>query len=267
MNHTGQSITSILGMHRSGTSCLTGCLQEKGLHLGVVNDCAPHNHKGNKEFQPVVRINRELLEFNDASWDDPPRELEWDDELRDMRDKVLRKIRFQNIQGFKDPRMLLTLPFWMEAVPDFKFVGTFRHPSAVARSLERRANLPPATPSTELWVHYNQLLLEAVDRYKFPIICFDWDPETYLDAIENIADYLGLPKSSRSVSSGFFERKLRTAQNARLLKTSPQAETLYDTLCGRADAYHAVNNLFNPAPQTRPARPVMGRRPRQAALS
>ena len=39
----------ILGMHRSGTSCLAGCLEELGLHLGTVITSAPHNKKGNRE--------------------------------------------------------------------------------------------------------------------------------------------------------------------------------------------------------------------------
>lgn len=43
------STVLILGMHRSGTSCLAGSLQEAGLYLGEVNTAAPHNAKGNRE--------------------------------------------------------------------------------------------------------------------------------------------------------------------------------------------------------------------------
>jgi len=39
----------ILGMHRSGTSCLAGCLEEAGLYLGDVNLKAGFNKKGNRE--------------------------------------------------------------------------------------------------------------------------------------------------------------------------------------------------------------------------
>jgi hypothetical protein len=41
--------------------------------------------------------------------------------------------------GFKDPRTLLTLPFWMEAVTP-KFFGSFRHPLRLTGLL-----LPTAT--------------------------------------------------------------------------------------------------------------------------
>ena len=39
----------ILGMHRSGTSCLTGSLQDKGLYLGQVSQRGTFNKKGNRE--------------------------------------------------------------------------------------------------------------------------------------------------------------------------------------------------------------------------
>ena len=40
---------AILGMHRSGTSCLAGSLQEAGIYLGDVVTSAAHNQKGNRE--------------------------------------------------------------------------------------------------------------------------------------------------------------------------------------------------------------------------
>jgi hypothetical protein len=36
----------ILGMHRSGTSLVAGCLEAAGLYLGPVNNYAPFNKKG-----------------------------------------------------------------------------------------------------------------------------------------------------------------------------------------------------------------------------
>ena len=47
---------AILGMHRSGTSCLTGCLQQMGLNLGKVSDFNEYNLKGNKEDDKIIII-------------------------------------------------------------------------------------------------------------------------------------------------------------------------------------------------------------------
>ena len=43
----------VLGMHRSGTSLLTGSLEAAGLHLGEVNNAARYNPKGNKENESI----------------------------------------------------------------------------------------------------------------------------------------------------------------------------------------------------------------------
>ncbi len=41
----------ILSMHRSGTSCLAGSLQQGGMYLGDVYEHSPHNIKGNRGNQ------------------------------------------------------------------------------------------------------------------------------------------------------------------------------------------------------------------------
>ncbi len=67
----------ILGMHRSGTSCVTGSLQQAGLFLGACHTWSPHNRKGNRENQDFVDLNDDVLATNDGAWDKPPRKLVW----------------------------------------------------------------------------------------------------------------------------------------------------------------------------------------------
>ena len=62
----------VLGMHRSGTSLLTGSLEAAGLYLGEVNNEAPFNRKGNKENESIRELNDALLERNGAAWNRPP---------------------------------------------------------------------------------------------------------------------------------------------------------------------------------------------------
>ena len=71
----------ILGMHRSGTSCLAGSLQASDLELGEVFTANPHNKKGNRESERVMALHESLLEMNSASWDQP-KVVEWDDAHR-----------------------------------------------------------------------------------------------------------------------------------------------------------------------------------------
>lgn len=242
MNRLDQSLVCILGMHRSGTSCLTGSLQQRGLNLGIVNKSAPHNKKGNREHQLAVQINRAVLAYNNASWDSPPGHLVWNDELREMRDSLLRRYRFRGIAGFKDPRTLLTLPFWQEAVPNLTFVATFRNPKAVVSSLNKRTTIKPKLAGMSLWLHYNKILMALADRHDFPVISFDWEPESYLAALDEVAVALGLSgeldeKSELASGGEFFEINLRTTPKSRMNELPPRARELYDRLSAHADAF------------------------------
>ena len=67
-----EQILCVLGMHRSGTSCLTGSLEEAGLHMGDIHTWNPHNLKGNRENQKIVDINDQVLASAGAAWDNPP---------------------------------------------------------------------------------------------------------------------------------------------------------------------------------------------------
>jgi len=62
----------VLGMHRSGTSMVTGLLQEMGLHLGEPDDLLRakegENDKGFFERHQVVVQNDDIMEEQDVNW-------------------------------------------------------------------------------------------------------------------------------------------------------------------------------------------------------
>ena len=74
---TMPKVICILGMHRSGTSCLTGSLQEAGVDLGDCHSWNPHNRKGNRENQEIVDLNDAVLHLNDAAWDNHRSAIRW----------------------------------------------------------------------------------------------------------------------------------------------------------------------------------------------
>ena len=221
----------VLGMHRSGTSCLSGCLEECGLYLGDVVNFAKNNRKGNKENLEFRAINNKVLDFSGGAWDRPPEKLIWNDELREIRDAYLSKHNFSNLWGVKDPRMLLTLPFWEETNVIWRWVGTFRHPSAVVASLEKRRNLIPATPSLQLWRDYNTNLLNLAKRYDVPLVSFDVPRQDYLNSIEGVVKHLGLPGRPRAKLS-FFDDTFRHHETRDFENSALKSECLdiYDGL-------------------------------------
>ena len=204
-------VVMILGMHRSGTSCLTGSLQQGGLYLGEVYTENPFNRKGNRENDRIMRLNDALLAKNSADWRTPPAEMAWDQELIRERDDIIREfeLNLENMWGFKDPRVLFTFPFWKDGLQNIKMVGTFRHPVSVAQSLNFRNQMAIAV-GLELWYAYNCKLLALLEEYDFPLISFDVPAGQYLASVEFVAKYLGLNILLRQNESTFFEETLRT---------------------------------------------------------
>lgn len=203
-NNTNR-VLCILGMHRSGTSCLTGCLEEAGLLLGNVITQAPHNKKGNRENLNIMDLHEQILRDNGLSWDTPSGSLEWSSVHQLLRDKIIETYPANKLWGFKDPRTLLTLDGWVEAIPTLELVGTYRHPISVAKSLQARNGFS-FERSFNIWFAYNQLLLKYYNQFKFPIVSFDLSRGAYHEKLEYIVDILDLQLPKNGFS--FFENSL-----------------------------------------------------------
>lgn len=178
-------------MHRSGTSCLTGSLQEAGLQLGDCHTWSMFNLKGNRENQAFVDLNDAVLEANGGSWDHPPARVSWTDEHWATGRELLAAHADMELMGFKDPRTLLTLEGWKKLAPRIEFVGIFRHPNAVAASLERRSKMA-RKDALDLWYKYNKCLLQEYRRSPFPILCFDYPEQEFQHILGGVIEALGL---------------------------------------------------------------------------
>mgnify|MGYP004104874427 FL=1 len=64
-------------MHRSGTSCLTGTIEQCGVALGEVFTENPYNKKGNRESAQIQALNNDVLETNGGAWDRPVAVTQW----------------------------------------------------------------------------------------------------------------------------------------------------------------------------------------------
>ena len=182
----------VLGMHRSGTSCLAGSLQAAGLELGTVHTANPYNKKGNRENQAIMDLHESLLAHSEASWD-APAVVTWDDEHRAARDAIIASYRDAPIWGFKDPRTCFTLEGWLEALPEARLVGTFRNPRSVADSLvHRNRGLGDHEAWYAVWEAYNRQLLHYHRNHRFPIVDFDQPGDRYLRSLDKVYQQLRL---------------------------------------------------------------------------
>ncbi|MEI9849743.1 MAG: asparagine synthase-related protein [Sphingomonas sp.] len=166
------SLVLILGMHRSGTSCLAGALEQCGLFLGEVRRTGTHNPKGYFEPAALVRVHDRILALNGGSWHRPPRRVPVHPGLEAPLSAAVRTLATRTPCGIKDPRLLL-IDGWEDAAgASVRCVGTFRHPMAVAASLQRRNGMG-AGDALDLWLEYNRRLVERHRRRPFPLIAYD----------------------------------------------------------------------------------------------
>lgn len=182
---------AVIGMHRSGTSCLAGCLQDLGLNLGEVNTAAPHNRKGNRENPRLWPVHDAVLARVGAAWDNPPTDaVAWTrDEIAALKAVLADYDAVPRPWGFKDPRATVLLDGWFEVLPDLRLIGSFRHPLAVAGSLAAR-NGYETDRSVAIWAGYNAALLSWRERLPFAVI--DYDDPAYEDRVRAAAAGLGL---------------------------------------------------------------------------
>ncbi len=227
----GQSIC-VLGMHRSGTSCLTGIMQRFGVDLGEVFEHNPFNKKGNREHPRIMALNEALLAINGGAWDRPTEVVVWSKEQIIERTEVLNDISNYggNYWGFKDPRFLFTYPFWLEAISPL-YIATFRHPYRVALSLKQRSNMP-IDAGMALWYAYNTKLVRFLQENEVPLVCFDLDPRQYLKEVTKKLISLGLPAAHKEQAKGFFESSLRVQSQQSIddCHLHPSIQKLYEVL-------------------------------------
>ena len=159
----------VLGMHRSGTSALTGLLDRLGFYAGPdesLMGADDHNAMGYWELGEVHAFNEELLAALGGSWTDvlaiDPRQL--GDPLRaGFLARARSLVGHLDSYGpwvIKDPRLCLLLPFWLDLLQRPLCILIHRNPLAVARSLARRNGLP-IFAGIALWEHYNRAALAA----------------------------------------------------------------------------------------------------------
>ena len=216
----------VIGMHRSGTSAVARGVNALSVDLGNnFFDLQADNPTGYWEDKTIVGINQQMLEELQLKWDDSTpiaSERFMHHRIRLLRLKAVRYLNenfmSRPLWGFKDPRTIRLLPFWVAALRDCSaaaaYVVAIRHPRSVAASLFRRQEITPAK-ADRLWLAHNgPFLHELRDK---PLVVVDYDllmrePHAQL---ERIARSLGLPlhdagaREMERFASDFLDERLR----------------------------------------------------------
>lgn len=144
----------ITGMHRSGTTMVTKCLERVGLFAG-------EKKESNNESLLFLKLNKWMLRHTNSYWDNPGNFQFVTDELVSEFHRVIKfhlnsfrskrsylglryALKYKTIEdidfpwGWKDPRNTFTIDIWKKIFPDSKIINVIRHPMDVAISLRKR---------------------------------------------------------------------------------------------------------------------------------
>ena len=167
---SGKACILVLGMHRSGTSALTGVLSMLDVYLGselMENNLA--NVKGYFENNLIYKFNDDLLSRADSSWDDLFFEEEKITNLvinNELNNLIINEFKHSDLFAIKDPRIVLLFPVYKSALEELdiniKIVIPFRNPAEVATSLRERNGFS-LEKGMLLWA-YHLLLAEKYSR-------------------------------------------------------------------------------------------------------
>ena len=175
MSKMSQAIL-VLGMHRSGTSALTGALGLLGVRLPAGQmEAQPDNPKGFFESEKIAAINDRILAALDTNWFGVGRiPAAWfrSAEAASFREELAAAVEMDyddaTLFVVKDPRICRLMPLWRQVFARIgvepRFAITIRHPLEVAHSLEKRNGIPPAHGCI-LWLRH-MLEVERETRTK-----------------------------------------------------------------------------------------------------
>jgi hypothetical protein len=160
------------GMHRSGTSLTASLLQGAGLFIGP-RLMGPYqgNERGHFEDLDFYEFHKRALTasgFHEDGFVATGRP-QVAAELVPEAEALVAERRSRGVPwGWKDPRTIAFLDFWLSLLPEARFLFVFRSPWAVAASLARRGDGPvqeDPTLAIRSWLHFNRLILEFVARH------------------------------------------------------------------------------------------------------
>lgn len=159
----------VMGMHRSGTSCVTEVLEAYGVSLGPQSELMPAttaNPRGYFENMTFNQICIDLLHAADADWwkvskfdsaNIPAPLLE---KAKADLGQLIASLDGTQVFALKDPRLCFLLPVLRPLFPNPVFVHVVRSPIEVAMSLNERNGFGMAE-GIALWEAYNRASFEA----------------------------------------------------------------------------------------------------------
>lgn len=191
----------ILGMHRSGTSMLSGMLDRLGIDMG---DDQPgrqlSNPLGHFEDGDLLSLNEYIISQAGGSWDNPPPAALVQNQAAKLDDRIQEIILNKRLAnpdqpwGWKDPRTSLTINLYLPYLRNPYIIWSQRDPESISNSLWVR-NKIPANEANKLTEYYQEQIIDFVGQHpELPVLKIPYqdmiDQPDYW--IRNIVGFLDL---------------------------------------------------------------------------
>lgn len=246
----------VLGMHRSGTSALSGVLVKLGAQApGSLMPPTQDNPRGYWESTALMKFHDRVLESAGIRWDDwDGFNPEWIESpagqtfVADLSSLLDAEYGDARLILVKDPRMCRLFPLWAAALGEFgitpKVVIPVRHPDEVARSLATRDQMGGGQAQL-LWLRH-LLDAEASTRgvtrafLRYTDLLNEWQPE-----IERLSDQLGIKWTRQSGATTAEINDYLAPQLRHHAATTPSSPARSTIARWAHDAYRAIDSLID----------------------
>jgi hypothetical protein len=242
---TNDRLVVVLGMHRSGTSAMSGSLRALGVEMGdsllAPND---YNPRGYWEDLNLYDLNEQLLAALSHRWDTvapiTAEDLARPEVLSLKRravEMLAAKLERAECFGLKDPRLCRLLGFWQPVFDELqvgvRYVITTRNPVNVAESIRARDGFEPLK-SYLLWLGHVVPAVRQTRSQRRVFVSYDQLVDEPGGVLRRVAEALGLDlreSALNEVATEFLTDGLRHQTQG------PEAlavETLVPALCAAA---------------------------------
>ena len=239
----------ITGMHRSGTSLTASLFQSVGVNIGEKLVSPEYgNIKGHFEDIEFVELHKGILrshKIDDLGSNIETQQIPVKKQYLEAAKKLIKNREEGNeknnkIWGWKDPRTTLFLNFWLELLPDAKFIFVYRSPWEVVDSLYRRGTdeklLEQPEIAVKMWLDYNQRILDFYQQFSAQCLIDKVDsigknPESFIQAVnEKFGVDLAVPPPGNFAESLLVKDISQTTKPSLIEKYFPETLEVYQQL-------------------------------------
>ena len=205
---TCKNLVLILGMHRSGTSAVSGILSSAGFFAGNTEDLIEGNiwnRDGYFERRDICRLNDKILTECGGTWDVPPEENSiisgnHDEHILSIK-QILLSFKNKSFYFIKDPRLCLTIPVWKSALGNnIKILFVSRKIEAVCDSLYKREGFPKEKSAKLYNIYLERASKYVADFPHFNISYEDLFSSNRPDILIKLADFLEIDNDLEKIA-------------------------------------------------------------------